>query len=574
MSYFDLKTIYYQDKTTDDGEIIDDVKDISISIGSELKNNNMKITLHNNQISTLPSGTIRHRWVDNEGNAVFSAVRARAGDVISEEFIDVYCYYTDTNPDAEIESNDYLLFSGAITEGSVQYEEKQTVIKLKTKDRSSVALDKTTIPTPFEKSEGWNTPTVAKEIIRNAAQNNTGGGQGFDYNGGTVFGTGWLIDARLFSESIKSSGNLTSVSSKTITDSGATFVTDGVNKDDWIRNTNTEQYAYIASVDSETQLTLTKPIFSSGDSYQVSDGFIQDTRPDGTEFPPFSFAQLDKPVYESLSTITKTENTNTTLETDPDTGSLVVKRGMRYFIDNLNRLHMYIPSDTPELIMELGQTTALSYDERVHDIYKIELKNSVDDVINYIIFRAGEDMDNDMIRSFHRVPFSGEPNTKECVRHWLHVALNMKHEAYKKGEITWVSGTEFNYPTSYNPLPTGSDYPAWWSGQTSGAEAYPVPTNDNDYNDMFKKEAIRRGRAKAQEIFNRQANPLWKGNIEIRGEPIIVGDLILFTSKPHGVRDVKLRVTGVSHNINASTGWVTSLSVEEDEVEADKMVGN
>jgi hypothetical protein len=48
----------------------------------------------------------------------------------------------------------------------------------------------------------------------------------------------------------------------------------------------------------------------------------------------------------------------------------------------------------------------------------------------------------------------------------------------------------------------------------------------------------------------------------------------LFTSKPHGVRDVKLRVTGVSHNINASTGWVTSLSVEEDEVEADKMVGN
>lgn len=59
-----------------------------------------------------------------------------------------------------------------------------------------------------------------------------------------------------------------------VIDSSATFITDGVSVADTVNNTTTGQHAYVMSVDSETQLTVSMTYFGSiGDSYTVVTGY-------------------------------------------------------------------------------------------------------------------------------------------------------------------------------------------------------------------------------------------------------------------------------------------------------------
>ena len=75
-----------------------------------------------------------------------------------------------------------------------------------------------------------------------------------------------------------SSGAVTTTGSKTLIDSGATFVTDGVAVGDIVLNDSRGTYGYVTSVDSETQLTVFQMIDSEigeydnvvGNSYRVA----------------------------------------------------------------------------------------------------------------------------------------------------------------------------------------------------------------------------------------------------------------------------------------------------------------
>lgn len=66
-----------------------------------------------------------------------------------------------------------------------------------------------------------------------------------------------------------SEGADTSGTAFKLTDSGATFVTDGVSNGDMVANITTNSNTMVTNVDSETVLSLTANIFSSGDNYQV-----------------------------------------------------------------------------------------------------------------------------------------------------------------------------------------------------------------------------------------------------------------------------------------------------------------
>lgn len=78
-------------------------------------------------------------------------------------------------------------------------------------------------------------------------------------------------------ESTVSSGTTTGVGASTtdkVIDSGATFVTSGVVVGDTVNNTTSGKYAYVTSVDSETQLSVTQEYFgTSGDAYTVVTGY-------------------------------------------------------------------------------------------------------------------------------------------------------------------------------------------------------------------------------------------------------------------------------------------------------------
>ena len=531
---------------------VTDFAQITISLGDQISNNKMNVIVKNPPIDVLSDGTIQHKWVNNDLSCKFKAIKPQRGEVINEELLTLYANHEMTDPTLDIVSSDYLMFDGVIVKGKIKAQEQEKTIELECKDRNVIVLDRLVAPGAFSESDGWKSPTTIKELIKSAAEN-VGSMKVLAYDStGTPSEFGpWLVDVRLFSEGVVASGTTTSASTRKLIDSGGGLLLT-VHKDDWVYNTTDETYAYVESVDSDTQLTLSKDIMGSGDTYQVSDGFVQDVRPDGTAFPDISFAQSDKPVIEGIESLSSIDYTNTGTEIDNNT--LVCKRGARWFIDKKNRLHWYIPSDTPELIIRYGTTTAVSPDTNYHKVISFDLTNEVDDNINFIVFRAGYDMNGEVIRDYERAKFSGQPTTKESRRDWMHITRNMKDEDLKAGNITKNSYDDYNYPSSYPMTPN------WSSAGTSVA-------NDSEYNSALVVEASKRGKAKAQAIFRGQSNPRWKGTINVRGEYVRIGDLISFTSKPHGLNNILVRVTGVSHTMTSSS-WTTSISVEEDENEA------
>jgi hypothetical protein len=171
--------------------------------------------------------------------------------------------------------------------------------------------------------------------------------------------------------------------------------------------------------------------------------------------------------------------------------------------------------------------------------------------INFVIFKAGEDMNGNMITSYARARFLGMPITKDSLRTWLSIARGMKSQDEQAGYITKSTGDQYNYPTSYPMTPS-------WDRQGRSV------ASDAQYNLNFKEEAIQRGKALCQSIFQAMANPRWSGNITLRGEAFQVGDLLKIISKVHGVYQI-VRITQVSHTIDSNNGWVTSIQFEEDE---------
>jgi hypothetical protein len=62
-------------------------------------------------------------------------------------------------------------------------------------------------------------------------------------------------------------------SNNTITDSGATFETDGIKEGDTVRNTTDGSWAIVKSVDSETQITTTELQGGTGNTWDSGDGY-------------------------------------------------------------------------------------------------------------------------------------------------------------------------------------------------------------------------------------------------------------------------------------------------------------
>lgn len=535
---------------------ITDCYDITINMGSEIKNNTATVKLANSVTNLFLDGTLKYRYTQGVSQSIFSVVKATQSDAIAEDFIDIYANYEEVNPTTDIEDSSYLLFSGTITKAEIEWSNSTNGMALTMRDRSQLILDALAVPQGFKESDGENAPRLIQRIVRGATDgaSNT---YGYDESGNYVANAPYRIDARLFSDSIVDSGTTDATpETNKLVDTGQNF-TSTVSIGDWVRNTDTEEYAYVVSVDSDTELTLTKDIMSSGsEGFQISNGFIQDKRPDGSGFPNIAFNFLTQPASKYISELSQISNTN---DSDEQDSTLVVKRAVRYYIDSKNRLHWYVPSNTPEYIMSAGQTAAISPDLIYHRIHKIKLTHSVDDVINFIIYKAGPDMDGVQISGFARAQFSGSPNKKDSLRVWEDISRWMKKQDAVDGNISKVNEDEYSYPTSYPVTPS-------WDSQGRSV------ANDSEYNTNFKEEAKRIAFANCQAIFKQEASPKWKGSIELRGENINVGDLIQVTSQAHGIKNIKVRVNQITHSIKNNIGWITSLTVEEDELESPTLI--
>lgn len=553
----DILTKYVYTPVVDPVTEITDAQQITINLGSEIKNNSMRMVLKNPPINVFADGTIRHKWIDDEKKCRFKVIKATRKDIIPDEFIDIYAKYTEDDPTEDVENTDNLLFTGVINQGKAVFKNNKHSLELRGPDRSKIILDRLSDPQPYKKTGSINTaPKIIQDIVRNATLAKEDGATAFNDSGVSSTTGTYLVDARLFTESILDSGTATASATRVLYGVGQNFLTT-VEKGDWVRNMSTDEYAYVVSVETDDTLKLSKDILNNTNDYEISDGFIQDIRPNGTSAVTISFSQLKKPVTEGITELSQISNTNTVAEADPDdsSASLVIKRGMRWFIDKNNRLHWYVPSDSPEHVMKVGQTAAISPDTVYHRIHDVDLTNEVEDNINFIVYRSGIDMSANMVNSYERAKFSGTPNAKDALRNWLSIARDMKQEEIDAGNIKITEGT-YEYDTAFPFAPV-------WDSQQRTAN------NPKEYNSYFRDEAIKRGDARAQAVFQKLANPRWKGKIQIRGEDIIVGDLVQFTSDELGIQDIKMRVNGVTHIITPEQGWITSINLEEDENEAE-----
>lgn len=281
-------------------------------------------------------------------------------------------------------------------------------------------------------------------------------------------------------------------------------------------------------------------------------GFIQDTDSDGNAFTSSTFSKVFKPAFEVIQELSEPEYT----------GDLVP---YRFSLSVNNVLSWFYPDDSAEHAIHANQTTPQTTsfihpitkegvtvtDEQKHAVYNYDLNNSIYDVVNYIIFKCGEDMDGNQIVNYAYDKNTGAPVVKDSLRVWEDLARDMKEEDRRAGNITKTYSDEYSYPTSY-PMT-----PAW--KRSSGTVA-----NDTDYNNEFIIEATRRARAHCAMEFKFNGSPKLKGKIELEGkssyEP---NEAVLFTAPNTGINKQYLRITDVQHNL-LKNGWSTTLTVEEE----------
>jgi len=546
--------------TNKNGNIIDidGVSKILVKRGENISNNYMSVTLTNAITGKSASG-LQYRFTDDyTRESKYSIVTTKAQDTIDEEYISVYITDTD-DPDIEIYSSEYLLFNGTINEIESTTSQDEDNISLITKDRNVVVLNRLGNPEAYSYNFAISSPLLIQRISRGACDN-VPGVYGFDNNGNLVYSTGSLIDARTFTEGIILSGTVDSVNEKEVTDSSADF--SSINNGDMVYNTTTYKYAYVTSTDLlNNSFTTNKEIFSSGDGYQISNGFIQDKRPDGTDFPDKILSVSDKPTWENISIISSTDYTNSYSESE--SGSLVVRRQMRCFIDRQNRLHWYYPDDTPSIIMAVGSNVAIGNDSKIHEIREVSISKKIDNAVNFIKYTAGKDFNNNSIQGYYYKDFTGTPYEQDAYRVYKSITDQLKNLAYYSYSGIYRQA-QYDTSSGVYSYPNTSAYPFVPAFSLDGASV----SNDSEYNTAFiarvKYLCINRAKSEIERLFS----PLWSGTIKIQGEAIDIGELIDFTQESRGIFNLKLRVVGVQDLIDVqSNAWITTLTVKEDETE-------
>lgn len=270
-------------------------------------------------------------------------------------------------------------------------------------------------------------------------------------------------------------------------------------------------------------------------------------------FSEVTLARTFKPAYEVIQELSQPDKTG-----DGDVP-------YRFHVDKNNVFHWFRPDDTASHVLVAGQNTAQTStyvhpvtnatetvtDSNNHDILNYKLKNAVYDITNFIIYKAGEDMDNVQILDFEYDATTGSPVLKDSFRSWEDIARAMKSADAAAGNITKIGGDDYNYPGSYPVTPA-------WDDQKRSV------SSDSQYNDNFIEQAILNGDSRATSEFQYTGDPRYKGSIELKGSSLFdANDALVFSAPKHGIKNVFLRVKDVQHNID-KTGWFTTLQVEEE----------
>ncbi|MBI2136567.1 hypothetical protein HYU06_05855 [Candidatus Woesearchaeota archaeon] len=285
-------------------------------------------------------------------------------------------------------------------------------------------------------------------------------------------------------------------------------------------------------------------------------GLIDATRPDGSIFPIISLAKVFKPIYEWIDELSTMEYTND-FSIAAESASPPTKRKYIFYIDELNRFNWFYPADetTPGETITEGDTSTGNI------LYSANLTYATYDIVNMVIFNAGDDMNGSGILDYFYDRASTAPKLQMVYKAWTDIARQMKADEVREGArlgkttITRVHDDEYSYPANYTGY-NGTGLPSWDSTTTIAS--------NTAFNNSFRSATIIKGKARAQALTSNRGSPRWRGTLTIKGKKHAPGDLARVSVLSCGVSSIDLRFKQIQHNITKED-WQTILTVEQDE---------
>ena len=286
---------------------------------------------------------------------------------------------------------------------------------------------------------------------------------------------------------------------------------------------------------------------------EIADGvqLIQDTRrataEDGsatgdTSFPTIALAKVWKPVYEWVQEFSQIEYTNTTAEL---AGSPVYGRPFLNYVDELNRFHWFETDNVVGETIVIGTTTG---------IYNYKLDKKVFDIVNFIIFRGGEDFYGQGTLDFEVDDTSTIANLKMRVVAMVDIAKELIQAEIATDNL--ISATDGEFTFGGNRYDRDGTVTALWDNVEY--------SSDSDYNTALRTEILKRGKARARGLIAGLSDARYKGTMERKGKIYSVGQLLKLTNKNTGQSQELIRVMDVRDNITKA-GWFSTLGIEQDQ---------
>ena len=465
----------------------------------------------------------------NDSNLTRSYVKSGSLSFNTEQPIDFFVRYDDDGSGLNNFNINYLLFSGRVVEFTVDTEERRTPLTLKCADSSYIALNRIWLGV-----ESDTPPNLIIKIARFINQN--------------------ISDPKKQIVAIQERA-VTNISTAGVCTATAHGISEGFPVVLYSSNTTpTADNRWVAgsvtanSFRLKDQKTLAYTSFTSTGTATL--GGVQALDSAGLAYASVEISKVAKPAYEIYQELSQPEFTG------EDSGI-----PNRFHIDKNNSLRWFYPDDTVRHVLAEGTEVVQSAtyvhpvlgtdqtfaDTRIHKIVKTKMVYAVYDIVNFIIYKAGQDLLNQQITFFTYKDGSGTPVSKDSFRSWEDIARELKRRETARGNIAFSKNDEYTITLT--------------SGTTSWGVAYSTST---DYNNKFILEARRLATGRSQDEFDKTGNPRWEGSIEIKGEHSFdVNDSMIFTSARNGIRNKFMRIIGVKHNVN-SGGWFTTIEAKEE----------
>ena len=524
-----------------------DVERINVTRGESAKINKVDLFLKNPVETRGSDGKLYTRYVDSTSGLL----KFSEGDTIK-----IYVAKMEDNRaiSTTIESDD-LVMSAEIKEVTPIVGEKESKIRLACVDKSYIMFNQLWSSTYTKDGKINTAPLIIQNVVRWASLNNEGK-NGFNKEGVTAPG-GWQVDARLDSEGGKI---------QTTRPGGSDFPARTIGKSfkpiyEWLDELSTTEFTndFDGSDDRDSPTVDRTMVYYVDERNRFHWFYPSDS----------STTTLNETITATQTVTTLTLTSSTGFDTKGSVqigGEIFNYTGISS--NTLTGVTRSAENSTAEAHAS-GDTvfSTLVLTQSDNDTGNIWLSSSFTfatfDVVNAVIFNAGDDMNGSGILGLFYDETSSSPQLKMVYKAWTYIARDLKKQELNIASdnnltsITHTDADEYAFPANYTDYGAISKLPNWNPGDTS-------ITTDDTFNTSLRNKAIDLGKGVAKDLTKGKSSARWKGKITMYFRRFTAGKLIRVNSSFSGIKDKDLRIKTVQYNITKDSAR-TTLTLEEDE---------